>query len=203
MSKTVTFYYNQHQILAPYPNYSILVSLQRNDFNRKKEKPTPDKEKVLAKIYGNGINITNYFIKNESDFPTTSSMDKQEKSPLSTKYMQYFNREKSFTTKVGKRPKSSSFVRKVPRGSLCSKNKDNPNASLQKEPSKDSDANELQRALQLRSQAHSTSPSLTASNKRGNMVRRKLSTKLGVNKEPESKPIIIINSIGCIIIISH
>jgi hypothetical protein len=124
-------------------------------------------------------------------------MDKQEKSPLSTKYMQYFSKDKSFTAKIGKRPKSSSFVRKVPRGSLSSKNKDSQITSVQKESSKDSDTSELQRALQLRAQAHSTSPSLTSSNKRGNMVRRKLSTKLGINKEPVSKPIIIINSIGC------
>ncbi len=159
---------------------------------------------MLAKIYGNGINITNYFIKNDNDFPTNSSLDKQDKSPLSTKYMQCFNRDKNFTgTQVGKRPKSSSFVRKVPRGSLSSKNKDNPNKSLQKEPSKDSDNNELQMALQLRAQAHSTTPSLSTQSKKTNMVRRKLSTKLGINKDTPTKPIIIINSLGCNIIISH
>ena len=157
---------------------------------------------MLAKIYGNGINITNYFIKNENDFPTNSSLDK-DKSPLSTKYMQYFNRDKSFAcTQIGKRPKSSSFVRKVPRGSLSSKNKDNPNKSLQKESSKDSDTNELQLALQLRAQAHSTTPSVSLQNKKTNIVRRKLSTKIGLNKDPVSKPIIIINTLGCTLIIS-
>jgi len=101
----------------------------------KKDKPTPDKEKLLAKIYGNGINITNYFIKNDAELPTTNSMDKTENSLIPSHYLQYIAREKQLTsTQNGKRPKSSSFVRKVPKGK---KTHEQANQSMQREVSKE------------------------------------------------------------------